>query len=243
MHMRFRRDYYQVLGVSRDASRTEIRRAFRRLARRYHPDVSTEPDAEERFKAVNEAYQVLGDPATRAAYDRFLALRERAEHRWPDRPPREASYEPVRPRPVQPTPPPAPPSDLATTPGFTLAIGVVNILMSGTMLYAGLVLLPENWMGVALCGLCFFFVAGVILIWEGGKALLRQSYLKSGVQGSAAGIGSLSVSEFVALALFAFGVPVLGASLATPSMAGPSLVLGLVLTGLGDAILLHDWPK
>lgn len=65
------KDYYQVLGVSRDADRESIKRAYRRLARRYHPDVSTENDAEARFKEVGEAYEVLRDPEKRAAYDRF----------------------------------------------------------------------------------------------------------------------------------------------------------------------------
>ncbi len=65
------RDYYEVLGVSRDATQEEIKRAYRRLARKYHPDVSSEPDAEERFKEVNAAYEVLSDPERRAMYDRF----------------------------------------------------------------------------------------------------------------------------------------------------------------------------
>ncbi len=65
------RDYYDVLGVPRSASQEEIKAAFRRLARKYHPDVSNEPDAEERFKEINEAYAVLSDPEKRAAYDRF----------------------------------------------------------------------------------------------------------------------------------------------------------------------------
>jgi molecular chaperone DnaJ len=65
------RDYYEVLGIARNASGEEIKSAFRRLARRYHPDVSTEPDAEERFKEINEAYAVLSDDEKRAAYDRF----------------------------------------------------------------------------------------------------------------------------------------------------------------------------
>jgi curved DNA-binding protein len=63
------KDYYKTLGVARDASQTEIKRAYRRLARKFHPDVSKEPNAEERFKEVNEANEVLHDPEKRAAYD------------------------------------------------------------------------------------------------------------------------------------------------------------------------------
>ncbi len=65
------RDYYEILGVSKSASGEELKSAFRRLARQYHPDVNKEPDAEERFKELNEAYAVLSDPDRRAAYDRF----------------------------------------------------------------------------------------------------------------------------------------------------------------------------
>lgn len=66
-----KRDYYEVLGVSRDASADEIKKAFRRLARQYHPDVNKEKGAEATFKEINEAYEVLSDDQKRAAYDRY----------------------------------------------------------------------------------------------------------------------------------------------------------------------------
>ena len=66
-----KRDYYDVLGVSRAASEEEIKKAFRKLAMEYHPDRNKNPDAEEKFKEVNEAYQILLDPQKRAQYDRF----------------------------------------------------------------------------------------------------------------------------------------------------------------------------
>ncbi|MCX8126510.1 MAG: molecular chaperone DnaJ [Dehalococcoidia bacterium] len=65
------KDYYEILGVPRDASDEDIKRAFRRLAFQYHPDRNKEPGAEERFKQINEAYQVLCDPERRASYDRY----------------------------------------------------------------------------------------------------------------------------------------------------------------------------
>jgi curved DNA-binding protein len=67
------KDYYEVMGVKRDATQEEIKRAHRRLARKYHPDVSKEPDAEARFKEAGEAYEVLKDPEKRAAYDQLGA--------------------------------------------------------------------------------------------------------------------------------------------------------------------------
>ncbi|NIR30475.1 MAG: DnaJ domain-containing protein [Gammaproteobacteria bacterium] len=76
--MKFK-DYYNVMGISRDATQEEIKRAYRKLARRYHPDVSKEPDAEERFKEVGEAYEVLKDPQKRAAYDRLARGRREGE--------------------------------------------------------------------------------------------------------------------------------------------------------------------
>src|ERR1700723_4669111 len=63
------RDYYQILGVTRAADADEVKRAYRKLARKYHPDVSKEKNAEEKFKEVQEAYEVLRDAEKRAAYD------------------------------------------------------------------------------------------------------------------------------------------------------------------------------
>src|SRR4051812_11233781 len=65
------KDYYKLMGVERDAKAEDIKRAYRRLARKYHPDVSKEPNAEARFKDLQEAYEVLKDPEKRAAYDQL----------------------------------------------------------------------------------------------------------------------------------------------------------------------------
>jgi len=76
-------DYYATLGVRRDASPEEIKKAYRRLAQKYHPDVSKEPDAEARFKEIAEAWQTLKDPAKRAAYDELGKRPQGEEFRPP----------------------------------------------------------------------------------------------------------------------------------------------------------------
>src|SRR5258708_2709328 len=65
------RDFYEILGVPRSASQDEIQQAYRRLARTYHPDVNSDPAAEDRFKDISQAYAVLSDPQTRRRYDAF----------------------------------------------------------------------------------------------------------------------------------------------------------------------------
>lgn len=65
------KDYYKIMGVARDATQDEIKRVYRQLARKYHPDVSKAPDAEVRFKELGEAYSVLKDLEKRAAYDQL----------------------------------------------------------------------------------------------------------------------------------------------------------------------------
>ncbi|KTD22547.1 DnaJ C-terminal domain-containing protein [Legionella londiniensis] len=66
------KDYYKIMGISRDATDTEIKTAYRKLARKYHPDISQEPNAEEKFKELGEAYEVLKDPKKRKAYDQYI---------------------------------------------------------------------------------------------------------------------------------------------------------------------------
>src|SRR2546423_5393710 len=79
------KDYYAVLGVGRDASEEELKKAFRKLARQYHPDVAKDKKtAEEKFKEINEAYEVLSDPAKRKKYDELGAnWKQGAEFRPP----------------------------------------------------------------------------------------------------------------------------------------------------------------
>src|SRR5258708_12719557 len=65
------RDFYEILGVPRNASQEEVQRAYRKLARTHHPDLTSDPAAEDRFKQLSEAYNVLSDPGTRRRYDAF----------------------------------------------------------------------------------------------------------------------------------------------------------------------------
>lgn len=78
------KDYYEVLGVPRDADQDAIRRAYRRLARKYHPDVNSDDDAEERFKELGEAYDVLSDPEKRERYERLGANWREQQQEAPD---------------------------------------------------------------------------------------------------------------------------------------------------------------
>ncbi len=115
------KDYYAVLGVSQSATQEEIRTTYRQLVLRYHPDVSNEPDAEERFKEINEAYSMLSDPEKRKVYDIFLAMVTGGIAGFtPNQTPTTSQVGPRAPRPSQtytyPTPPPGPDSYTSQTP-------------------------------------------------------------------------------------------------------------------------------
>ncbi|KAL1481959.1 hypothetical protein MTO96_015204 [Rhipicephalus appendiculatus] len=90
------KDYYKLLGVSKNATEEDIKKAYRRLALRYHPDKNRAPGASERFKEITEAYTVLRDKKTREEYDRSVEDGGKGEIRWPSR------THPTVGRPVQP---------------------------------------------------------------------------------------------------------------------------------------------
>jgi curved DNA-binding protein len=87
------KDYYAKLGVDPAAAADDIKRAYRKLARKYHPDVSKEPQAEARFKEVAEAYEVLGDPEKRAAYDDVSRRRQAGEQEFQPPPGWDTGFE------------------------------------------------------------------------------------------------------------------------------------------------------
>ena len=100
--MATKRDYYEVLGIDRSASEEELKRAFRKLAFKYHPDRNRDDGAEEKFKEINEAYEVLSNPEKRSSYDRQRVMRVRvrpaqARPKWAYQPsPAPRGAEPTR---------------------------------------------------------------------------------------------------------------------------------------------------
>lgn len=75
------KDYYKIMGLGQDATEKDIKTAYRKLARKYHPDLNKEPQAEERFKEMGEAYEILKDPAKRAEYDQYRKFQASGQHR------------------------------------------------------------------------------------------------------------------------------------------------------------------
>ncbi|RKZ95796.1 MAG: J domain-containing protein, partial [Gammaproteobacteria bacterium] len=87
------KDYYKIMGVNKDASQKEIKRAYRKLARKHHPDVSKASDSEERFKELGEAYEVLKDPEKRTAYDQLGANWKAGQQNFQPPPDWDAGFE------------------------------------------------------------------------------------------------------------------------------------------------------
>ena len=121
-------DYYEILQLSPEAEQEVIEAAYRRLARKYHPDISKDPGASQRMRLLNEAFEVLGDPATRAAYDRSRAFRRRYEAPMPQQVPDSGRAGPPGPVPSRR------PSWLWALPVVAFAVGAVIYFAATSLL-------------------------------------------------------------------------------------------------------------